>query len=547
MCIASLAKLVSLAGYSVDKLTQSIVSPVTAFLANKTKHGRKIAHGVLDQPTDGWYFTGGRVRFPTALGTATAGKEDTIHKTQWISDDFYQNHFYIALGGFYTKTDGSATTETLLGNSFTLAGAAMHAFVGGVWQKVKLITQALNNPIVFASGDIRLIGPFSFPDWIPPETQMSVLLRIQLATNAVIGVGNRNRTGTTELAKASATDADLDSTGSLGGTDGRLGGMIVSPSFMIAKPRDGLDRPVFWGDGDSILWGKNSDENVLVGANYGSMGAVAIALDSKVGKRRYPYAISAIPGVTGAEQSDPTKWAKRRGLIRLCPNRPYTHIITNAMNNISGTYATQFKPTLEAYLKVLKDESKAWGNAEAPIIHTGALPKPGTTDWCTSTGGQGGSSETYPTGARWLAEADMLAGTMAHVDILFKNERVKLDLLNDRDKWKVLGLSTTISTNYVQNSTTLILAANPGIGAMVVVDPGGSVNAARHVTGVTGSGPFTCTLASGINTAGINSGTVVKTTLVGDNGASSGGTHPATPGHVEWALDIAEELAARFG
>lgn len=502
--------------------------------------------GEQSLPDSGLFFTAGRMRFATALGQATAGKEDTVHKTQWISDDFYQNNFYIGIGAFYTKTDGSASTEVNLPNGFTLAGASMHAFVGGVWKIKTLISQALANTIAFASGDLRLIGPFTFDDWIPPETQMSVLLRVQLATNAQIGVAIKNRTGTTEFAKAGASDADLNSTGNLGGSDGRLGGQLVCPQIIIAEPKNGLDRPVFWGDGDSILWGKNSNENVLVGSTYGSMGAVAIAMNSKVNKKRYPYCISAIPGVTGSEQSDPSKWTKRRGLIRLCPNRPYTHVLTNICNNVSGTYS-QYKATIEAYLAVLKNESKFWGDHEAQIIHTGVLPKPGTSDWCTSSAGQGTSSDVYPTAARWQFEADLLAGAIAGIDILFKNERVKLDLASDRDKWKLTGFATTVSTNYVQNATTIQLTANPGIGSMIVVDPGGTVNAARHVTGVSGTGPYTCTIESGINVAGINTGAVVKTTYVGDNGASTGGTHPATPGHVLWALDIAEELATRFG
>jgi hypothetical protein len=41
-------------------------------------------------------------------------------------------------------------------------------------------------------------------------------------------------------------------------------------------------------------------------------------------------------------------------------------------------------------------------------------------------------------------------------------------------------------------------------------------------------------------------GTVVKTTYAGDNGTGAGGTHPATPGHIQWSQDIIEDLASRF-
>ena len=125
---------------------------------------------------------------------------------------------------------------------------------------------------------------------------------------------------------------------------------------------------------------------------------------------------------------------------------------------------------------------------------------------------------------------------------------VGLNNLNDidnRDRWKLTGFSTTIATNYVSGATSIILTHNPGVGAMIVAQPGG-VNGARHVTAVTGSGPFTCTIESGIASSALLAGVVVKSTYAGDSG-STGGTHPATPGHVEWSLDIAEDLGARFG
>lgn len=139
----------------------------------------------------------------------------------------------------------------------------------------------------------------------------------------------------------------------------------------------------------------------------------------------------------------------------------------------------------------------------------------------------------------------MLAGNVPGIDAAIKNERLKYDLADNRDRWKLTGFSTTVAVNYTQNTTSISLTHNPGVGAMIVVEPGGTANAARHVTAVLGTGPFTCTIESGINVAGINAGDPVGSTYAGDTGAT-GGTHAATPGHILWALDIAEDLAARF-
>lgn len=518
-------------------LTQPLTRPLFAPLVAPS-FALAESVGLPPQPLDGWYFTGGRMRFPTSLGQATAGKEYTSHKSLWISDDFEQNNFYIALGNFYTDNTGLEADGS---HSFTLVGASLHAFYGGSWHIVTIISNALANPITFAPGHSQLIGPFTFPAAVPAESQMACILRVNTTTNAFVPTCIKLRAGTNEGSKQTTqtSDFDLTATGSLGGSDGRLGGELIAPFFIIAKPTLDLDRPVFWCDGDSILWGKNSNENNLPGTTTGGMGAVAIAMESKSGKRRYPFCNSSIPG-----RSPDDAWTRRRDLIRLCPNRPYTHIITNHLNNVGGTYAN-FKSLISDQCGEYKTESRYWNNPACPIYHVGSLPKPGSTDWCTSFANQTGTGQTYPTANRWVFEAELLAGTVANIDGILKMERVKYDLSTERDRWALTAYSSTVAANYTSGATSISLTDNPGVGAMIVIDPGG-INGARHVTAVSGSGPYTCTIESGITSSSIVSGMTVKSTNVGDNGSSAGGTHPSTPGHVLWSLDIIEDLAARF-
>lgn len=496
----------------------------------------------------GQFFTGGRTRFPAASTAAIAAKRYTAHKVQFISDDDYTNNFYIYLWCGYTKTSGTPT-ETNNANSFDVVGASMHAFISGAWSIQTLISNAMANQVTVLPGGLLRIGPFRFPVWVPPETLMSVVLRVNLPSDTAFLVTNHvNRQGTNEGATQTIASSDfsLTVTGNLGGSDGRFAGEIFAPSFITCEHKDGLRTPVFWCDGDSIEWGKNTNENILISTTYGSMGALAMAMDSKTGKRRYPYMISAIPGISAGELKSRAAWAKRLDLIRMCPNRPYTHMITNQNNNVGGTYA-QFKSDISTYAGVMKDESRYWGDREAPLYHLGILPKPGTTNWATDQAGQTGSGQIYPSSNRWLLEADLLAGLVPNIDSMFKLERVKFDLADERDKWKVLSFVSAIATGgYTSGAGSIVLNDNPGKGAMIVVDPGGANQAARHITATpTGTGPYTCQMEASIPNSFL-AGVVVKTTLVGDTG-TSGGTHPSTPGAELWSLDIIDELAARFG
>jgi hypothetical protein len=483
----------------------------------------------------GVFFTAGRMRLPTALGTVTAGKEVTAHKSSWVSDDFEQNDFYIAIGNFYTDTQGVEAN----GSAFTLQGASVHAFYGGTWKFVTLISAALANPLEFAAGQVRLIGPFTFPAWVPAASPMSCVLKISAATNATIPVSIRNRTGTFESATitTAGSDASLEDVDGLGGSDGRLGGQLFAPHLVAARAKDGLTRPVFRIEDDSIAWGKNSNENVLVGATHGAMGAVALAMESKVGKRRYPYANCASPGIS-PDDLTPLKDA----LIKLFPNRPYTHIIMNASNNVAGPYAA-FKASISGRALKLKTDSQFWGDAPVPILHLGALPKPGTTNWATDLAGQTGGIDI--TADRFLLETDIRANAVPGIDYLVKNERIRYSP-SQRDKMALTGFTSAIATGgYTSGAGTINLDHDPGVGSMLVVNPGGGDQAARHVTAVSGTGPFACTLETSFGTTWI-AGVVVKTTYTGDSGPT-GTTHPATPGHVLWSLDIAEDLGARYG
>jgi hypothetical protein len=482
-----------------------------------------------------WYFAAGRFRSPTALGTVTAGKESTVHKVEFYSPAYPTTDFRFGIPAHYTKGDGSVPSEFAV-SSFQLAGFAMHAFIDGQWETNVCINTASAVSVNASENSVGFITPsVSFSKAVPPNTRCAAVSRVVLANGAAIGVSVRNRTGTNEFARIDATDAQLINTGVLTGTDGRLGGQLFAPSFAIARPTSGLDRPVFWINGDSIAWGKNENENVLVGNTYGGMGFIARALEDDARSRRMAFYNSAIPGVGPGEQKSRDAWDMKLDLIRLCPNRPYTHAITEHYNNLSGSNS-QFQANMASYFATLKAETNAWGTGTCLVYQSAPIPRPNSSDYHTSVANQGSDPNgVYPTGPRWLFDADLRSGFFSNVGVdgvVESNRDYALDsTTDDRDKVDVLSYSSNLTSALASGNTQVSVADTPAVGDYLIVDPGGANMQGRHVTGVSGAGPFVATCETAFSVS-LPTGAAVKTSLVGD---TPPGLHPSSPGHVRIA------------
>lgn len=59
---------------------------------------------------------------------------------------------------------------------------------------------------------------------------------------------------------------------------------------------------------------------------------------------------------------------------------------------------------------------------------------------------------------------------------------------------KIAGISTTLAANMSIEDGTASLAASPGVGALLTIDPGATEEKFK-VVGISGLGPFTCTLS----------------------------------------------------
>ena len=59
---------------------------------------------------------------------------------------------------------------------------------------------------------------------------------------------------------------------------------------------------------------------------------------------------------------------------------------------------------------------------------------------------------------------------------------------------KVSGFSTTLNVLSAISASTLSLNANPGVGALLTVDPGSAAEEKFKVVSIAGSAPWGCTL-----------------------------------------------------
>ena len=494
----------------------------------------------------GYFFAAGRLRTPGKLGQATAGREYSAHKVEFYSPPYPSNHFRCAFPGHFTLANGSVPSERAIPNSYFIEGHALQAFIGGSWIVVTGSFGGGQSVVIDpATNEVGVLGDdIVFPHNVPPNTRMAIVTCLHVNTDDNVGVSVRDRVGTYEGARASASSqiAHLKNTGPLGRPHDRIGGRLFAPSFIVAKPFLGLDRPVFWVNGDSIGWGANSNENILVGTGYGGFGFIDLALEDDTRSRRTPFYNSCVPGVGAGEQQYRSAWSRKLDLIKLVPNRPYTHIITQHYGNgPSGDYETVFKPSMKAYFSLLKSESQSWGNPASPIFQTRPIPFPGSTDWVTSLAGESPSMSPYPAAVRWRFDADLLAGDV-YTDIrgtIDTNRDYAFDQFANRDKIAIIPFSTTLAANFASGNAAISLADPVAVGDMVVVDPGGT-NQARHVIEVVGS-PYTAMLESPINRS-YGSGVNVRISYVGD----SMGVHPATPGHVLISRSVIDWKAVMF-
>lgn len=494
----------------------------------------------------GYFFATGRLRSPTLLGTSAAATQFTAHKVVGTTPPYWTNNYRFAFPGHYTRADGITPSEIICPNNYNVAGFSMMIWINGAWV-IKTAWDTSAPKTVVAGAGYMMDGSTEivFDTPVPPSTPYQIVTRINmLASGDKLPMSCKNRAGTFENAAQTVVGSNfhLTVTGGQSGSDGRLGGMVYAPSFGICKQIGGLTRPVFWVNGDSIGFGKNENENNLPELSTGAVGYLSRALEDETRSDRMSFYNSCIPGVGQEEQKTRTPWQYKLGLIEMCPNRPYTHIITEHMNNASGgDYTAAFKPRMITYYAFLKTCSTFWGDTAAPIYQTLSIPRPDGSDYGTSRVNQGSSGENYGISNRWLFDADLLKGDV-YTDlagVIPTNDRYSYDHERADGKWdrtQVPGYEAVLTTALTSGDQFVNVNKKPRDPNLqfIVLEPG-TANAGRHVTSIVSNGDGTWRLNLDATLA---YNKPIGTRVAGSYWGDSVGLHPNTSGHKLIAQDV---------
>lgn len=322
------------------------------------------------------------------------------------------------------------------------------------------------------------------------------------------------------------------------------------PSMMIAKGGDG--RPAVLALGDSIGYGIGDDTASGAWGARKTFGFVERGLDSNAGAKRFGYHIMAIPG-QGACRNDGTgwdfaaNWAGKRAALAAVNTEygawPFDLVLSQHITNSIAYTADggDLRVGMGRYYDLL---ASTWGK---PVTQIEGIPASTSTDgWATLANQTPNSGKGFPTanlGHMWTFNADVgsdgLHDATRHYRTAGKIEdsigawRAINSANDDRDLWPPEAFATTLAGAYVSGNT-IVTAAAPEVGSWVAVQLDTLAwSAARQVTAVTGSGPYTVTL-SGTLASGAAIGKPVRNTP-GD------GLHPSTPIHRD---RLAPEIAA---
>lgn len=439
-------------------------------------------------------FAATRLRWPLAQRTAHATNRFYCSKFRFASPDYDVIDPRFFLPGFYTDTND----EFAVANTITVEGISI--LVGATWTAApgswpQTIDPALVPGLLTAA----------IPVTIPANTYVEgrVVYNVPTAgASSIPAVTPNTGAGHSEavLGGTSSLAAKLTDGTSVGNSGGHSD--IYCPAFMVAKGGDG--RPVFILVGDSIGFGSNEVSPIAFRSARGEFGFLARGLDDNTTTKRLAYGHFCIPGNRPSDWSNRSEWARKLDAVKMVFDQegawPFDEVISeHGTNSVpTGTYASAggLREAMEQYFDLMQSE---WGK---PITQTELLPKPTSTDGFATLANQSNDSNNiYPTGQRWLLNADIggadgLGDPASHFrargDIIgsFAPWRASAyDLAGNRDKLAIRPFSTTLASAY-SSGNSLVTTASPPVGEIIVVNAAW----AATVNSVTGSGPYTVSI-----------------------------------------------------
>lgn len=484
-------------------------------------------------------FAATRFRIPTNTRQISGANNYLIQQFAFASPGYDVTNPRFYLPSFWQGANGGSSPETANANNIVIEGLSIK--VGATWYSVP----ATNLPLtidpttmpgalldaipVTIPANTTLIGRVAYN--VPASGFLPTTTRATVFGGSGLVEGSEGNT-TTRFAKLT-NDAALTNT--LSHSDS------YQPLYMVAQGGDG--RPAIAIFGDSIGYGANEASGIsALWSNRGAYGYVARGLDDATATKRIACANFCIPGSRPLDIAtrNSTFSAKKLDAIKAVYNAtgewPFDEVISqHGTNSIAGAtnYATLLAG-MQTYLAILKTENSK------PITQIELLPKATTTDGYATLGNMAcGAHDAYPSGQRWLLNTaigganglgDPAATLRAsgHIDGSFAPWlNGSYDLTTNRDKQKLRAFNTTLAASAAQNATSFSMVASPALGEYLNIAYTGGY-ADGHVTAITGSGPYTVTMAmtSNIGASGAPSAAVVRA-----QEHALDGTHPGSLAH----------------
>jgi len=544
-------------------VVKAVANPVTGGIELIGPGGEVIPTGGDAQYTDPakYYFATNRAKTPGSVMSVTASNKMLVRL--YLGTAPFASHSYrLAFPGHSNLTNGGWPTEFNLTTDITIDGVAIGyglttdptaaTYIAGTVAGAAgaVITTAnavgiLTDDIISATAPI----PAGYHRWaqiaISTAASVSIPSAYTFTPSTVPAIEGTVRSATTYSATSNAAI-----------TPGTIPSPAYGPSFVVCKGHAGKAAFLIWGD--SISAGLNEQPDTYTN---GISGFISRGLENASSKM-----FGANFGVPGA---GPHQWTysgrvgcagNKIDLIKLVPNLPFTHIIsehgTNSVNGIangtvSGTTSGGTLDTITgqpwntpagfiAGMKAYSDLLRTEFGAAIPIHQTTVICKGSTTTgWSTAAGTTpNGATLAQGFGFNAQLQTDLVGGKfVSYID----TASIAGDT-SDKSKWAVHPFQTTLAADYVSLATTCSLVSVTGlsVGDGLIIDPLGLVSQSNpgngigsFVIGITGTGPYTVTLSSPrAYTVNPTAGTQVNGEYTRD------GTHPNASMHKLMAVAV---------
>lgn len=434
---------------------------------------------------DKLYFATIGQRLPNKDGTCGAGFTKSARYAYHdgpICDVPAGGKLATAITNFKVFEDDDATNEVFTPAEFVVEALSL-IYVDDTGA-TRIVQPTLSNGGVASATIVNggVLAVYTLPAKMPRGQMLKFGIAIGHADGARVPCLDSMRTDLGDTFRKHATtsfaatvNANAALTANAGSAAGNYSGFYPDIALIAAWGMDG--RPVLFGDGDSIMYGKGTPFSIALKR---MMGIVEPALATTAnGGYRVPLFNSSVAG-SGIVSTDPSRAEYNpnirqhtRALIQqiIVENGgvvPFSHYLAEgATNSIQPTGAGMI-----ALVKTRIDWLQAWINK--PAIQTTMIPKSKSTNGFRDLAGQSpfGTSDAS-NGTRFLFNDALLAskldGKLAYAVNTYA--AVSYDTGANRDKYKVAPFSTTVTRAVTAGDTVVFTAAAPTIGAALCLDP----------------------------------------------------------------------------